>query len=282
MNVPAARTSFALVFMNGEFMGVYQNVENIDDEFVDRRFGNEDGTLFKCTWGATLETTNEIYNNDLYEIKTNEEANDRSRLQQLISIINEPNEEWEQHLEAIFDVDNYLRQMAVESMIGHWDGYSYNSNNYYLYDNPETGKFHFIPYDLDNTWGIDWIGPDWTTEDLMDWYSGWLDVRLTKQILKRDNYVQRYVNYIHEVMNDWFEMETFAHSFQSVIKDEVADDTFYSMDFGYTYNDFLAAIESPWGNHVKYSIADYIRNRYENSGSQRNTELCKKQFCCLP
>lgn len=269
MNVPAARTSFVELYMNDEFMGVYQNVENIDDEFVNRRFGNEDGNLFKCRWGATLEKSNDINNNDLFELKTNEEVNDRSRLKKLVEVINSSvNSEWEQNMEAIFDVDNYLRQMAVESMIGNWDGYAYNSNNYYLYDNPATNKIHYIPYDLDNTWGIDWIGPDWAKEDLMTWYSDWLDVRLTKQILKSEKYKKIYADYIKEVMTQWFSMKDYMDFYYSVAKDAVVNDRYYSLDYGYSYNDFLEAPVAAWGKHVEYSITDYIDKRYQTASTQ--------------
>ncbi|MFA9393084.1 MAG: CotH kinase family protein [Prolixibacteraceae bacterium] len=269
MNVPAARTGFVELYMNDEFMGVYQNIENIDDEFVNRRYGNEAGNLYKCTWGATLETQNDVYDNHLFELKTNEEFNMRSRLKEFISIVNSTGgEKWEQQVEAIFDVDNYMRQLAVESMIGHWDGYSYNTNNYYLYDDPETGKFHFIPYDLDNTWGIDWIGPDWGNQDLMAWYSDRLKVPLTTRLLKSDKYHDLYVLYLYEAMDRMLETSTVIASLFEVIETKVADDSYYSLDFGFTYQDFLVAQNEAWGKHVEYSINDYIETRLKSAQTQ--------------
>ena len=56
-------------------------------------------------------------------------------------------------------------------IIGHWDGYAFNKNNYYLYRQPSNGKFVFIEYDMDNTFGIDWFGIDWANRDFNSWYN---------------------------------------------------------------------------------------------------------------
>lgn len=268
-NVPAARVSFVELYMNGEFMGVFQNVENIDDEFVDRRFGSEDGNLYKCTWGANLSRSFNVYNTQNIELKTNETTNDRSKLADFVKLLNTtPSESWEKQMEAVFDVDNYLMQLAVEALIGHWDGYAFNTNNYYLYDNPVTGKIHYIPYDLDNTWGIDWIGHDWGKEDLLSWYSTSLSVPLTTQLLKRDKYYNRYIDCLNEVLDEWFDMEENMFLFRNLIKETVRNDEFYKYDFGYTYNDFLNSLDMARGGHVAYSLRGYSQTRYETAREQ--------------
>ena len=48
------------------------------------------------------------------------------------------------------DVDNFLRFWAVESMLGFWDGYTANQNNYYLYFDPEKERGYFIPWGADS------------------------------------------------------------------------------------------------------------------------------------
>ena len=58
--VPAARSFHTRVYLNGEYMGHYLNVEQIDDEFALTRFGNDTGNLYKCHWGSTLEDNGQI------------------------------------------------------------------------------------------------------------------------------------------------------------------------------------------------------------------------------
>ncbi len=51
----SSRTSFVKLFINGAYRGVYLNVEHIDDEFLQKRFIDDDqGNLYKASWGADL------------------------------------------------------------------------------------------------------------------------------------------------------------------------------------------------------------------------------------
>ena len=46
----ASRTSFVKLFINGAYRGVYLNVEHIDDEFLQKRFiDNDNGNLYKAS-----------------------------------------------------------------------------------------------------------------------------------------------------------------------------------------------------------------------------------------
>ena len=80
----------------------------------------------------------------------------------LVDVLNHtPEAQFKEAIESVFNVESYLHYLAVEALVGHWDGYSYNKNNFYLYENDDTGLVEFIPYDVDNTFGIDWVGGDW-------------------------------------------------------------------------------------------------------------------------
>lgn len=68
--------------------------------------------------GATFENNGEVNNNNLYELKTNEETNDRSKLINFVTVLNSySGEDLKTRIEAIFDVETYLRQMAVETLV---------------------------------------------------------------------------------------------------------------------------------------------------------------------
>ncbi len=265
MDVPVARAGYTEVYINDEYMGVYLNVENIDDEFVDRRYDNEDGNLYKCVYGSTLQLSNDPYDNKMFELKTNEDINDRSELENFIKLINDKNiSNWSEEINAIFDVDNYLRQLAVEAMTGHWDGYTYNINNYYLYENPETGKIVYIPYDMDNTWGIDWVGKDWAKRDLLDWSSDANNTPLTNRILDVKEYKDKYIRYLYEVLGffkDHQYFDSIASSHYSLLSGSIDNDLYYLMSFNFKHSDFYASWEEAAGGHVKYGIAEYIDTR---------------------
>ena len=87
----SSRASFVKLYINSQYRGVYLNVEHIDDEFLQKRFpGDDEGNLYKCTWGADLkyEGNNPSDYYGPYELKTNKSANDYSELIQFINTLN--------------------------------------------------------------------------------------------------------------------------------------------------------------------------------------------------
>lgn len=179
LDVPVARTSFADLYINGAYHGLYNLVEQVDKAFVKERFGSKKGNLYKCYGPADLAYLGEdpIFYQELkesghlvYELKTNEKDNDFSGLLEFTSILNNTaNEDLEYELERRFNVESYLKVLAVDIIIGNWDSQLFTANNFYLYDNPLTGRFEFIPYDFDNTFGMDWVGVDWGKQNIYDW-----------------------------------------------------------------------------------------------------------------
>ena len=57
------------------------------------------------------------------------------------------------HLDSVLDIESTLLTLATDLSSGHWDSY-YNKNNFYLYEHPVDRRFRFLPYDTDNTFGI--------------------------------------------------------------------------------------------------------------------------------
>ena len=124
--LPVARTSYVRLYINNEYKGLYLNVEHIDEEFLQRRFtNNHTGNLFKCNYGANLKQIGGSPGPymSLYELKTNTAQNDYSGLINFIDILNNTNQDqFTCAIQSVFDVDSYLRTLATEILLGHWDG----------------------------------------------------------------------------------------------------------------------------------------------------------------
>ena len=54
MGTPVQRMSFATLYINGMYRGVYQLMENIDKGFLMSRYGNSTGALWKCEPNAAF------------------------------------------------------------------------------------------------------------------------------------------------------------------------------------------------------------------------------------
>ncbi|MBB75793.1 MAG: hypothetical protein CMJ75_14905 [Planctomycetaceae bacterium] len=56
---------------------------------------------------------------------------------------------YEHAIAELVDLDAFYRFWAVESLLGFWDGYSGNRNNYFVYLDSQDEKFHFMPWGAD-------------------------------------------------------------------------------------------------------------------------------------
>jgi hypothetical protein len=281
LDVPASRSTHAEVYINGNYYGLYIIVEHVDEEFVESRFGNKDGNLYMCLWPADLAYLGN--NPDLYkltsngrlvyELKINEEYNDYSDLAHFIGVLNNtPADELACELEKVFNLDDYLKIMALDVITGNWDGYIYNKNNFYLYHNTETGRFEYIPYDLDNTIGIDWMDRDWGTRDIYDWAQHSPEVRpLYTRLLAVPEIKARYSYYMKQLLDmlaDEDSLFTAIDQIRDMIAPSVADDPFYPLDYGYTYTDFLNSYTQALGGHVDYGLKTFIQTRISSAIQQ--------------
>ncbi|MEL6657390.1 MAG: CotH kinase family protein [Bacteroidota bacterium] len=280
IGVPAPRANHVALYINGDYRGLYANVEHIDDELVQQRFGNRNGNLYKCLYPADLAYLGENPDNyklapngrRAYDLRTNEEEDDYSDLANFISIINlTPIDDLPCELEAVFNVDTYLRIMVIDVLTGNWDGYR-NQNNFYLYHNTATEKFEYIPYDLDNTMGIDWFGVDWTMRDVYGWMPSGQDRPLFNRILEVPDYRARFSYYMRNFMLTYYNPGNLFAGFDE-LRDRlgpfVAADDFYTRDYDFSLEDFTDGFGSPSGFlHIDYGLKDFISDRRNRSFQQ--------------
>ena len=138
--------NFARVTVNGEYLGIYSNVESIGKPFLKRRFGNNSGNLYEGTLADFYPKAI-----DRLEAKTNEKDHDRSKVMRLAELLAANGELDLDEVDKLVDIDNFIKFWAVESLIGFWDGYSNNQNNYWVYENRDNGKFYFMPWGADGS-----------------------------------------------------------------------------------------------------------------------------------
>lgn len=157
MGVPAPRASHALLTINGEDLGLFVLVEQIDEEFLEDHYASDAGNLYKAIWPRYH--TAEPY---LQALQTNENAPNVSRMIALANTIaTATDQRFVASVAGELDLPALARFLAVDQAVGNDDGprrfYCYGpgtaqceNGNYYWYDEPSS-SFHLIPWDVDDT-----------------------------------------------------------------------------------------------------------------------------------
>lgn len=250
------------------YYGIYVLLEGVQKSFLKNRvqagqWPDKDGNLWKAAWGADLTNTeaarmgvSDETHSYVYSLKTNEATGLAAAKLQLQNFINGMNplssgsDKLKTYLETYMDVDLFLRAYAVNVMVGMWDDYWRNQNNFYFYFD-SNGRFYFIPYDYDNTLGTS-MDINAGTQNLLYWGERDGTRLLMKKVLSISEFENRYKQYIKELAaaeNDYFaaaKSMTRIRNWQQMIRPYISNDTGEDME--------IADKPASWGNCDFYRI----------------------------
>lgn len=156
---PASRESFARVYINNLYHGLYTVVEDIEPEFLTRTLGEDAGYLFEFHWiypyrGEDLGDDLAHYR-ALLEARTHTLEPDAilySPIRELFREANMPVDAvWRERIERYLDLPAFVSHLAVNAFLSQQDGFlGYDGmNNFYLYRPAGTTAHRLIPWDLD-------------------------------------------------------------------------------------------------------------------------------------
>lgn len=209
--LPAPRCTYARVFYNGQYVGLYKLVEQIDKTFLKTHFGNKGGNLYKGDPGGSLmwlgNSQPSYYGG--YELKTNTIANDWSDLVNFIDNINNtPDADFYDSLENNLNTNSFIKQWAARNLFVDLDAYFYAPHNYYLYHNTTTDKFEWNTWDVSVSFGFyPYLSEDSTTKASLLISS--TNSPLTQRMLTNSTYKTAYLNTICEYL-DYFNDSMFS------------------------------------------------------------------------
>jgi hypothetical protein len=236
MGIYAPCANNARVVVNGEYYGLFTNVEKLDEEFLQRVFDDPSGDLWdRHDW----------------ELKTNKDSSSDTRLLALIEA------ESMEELETYLDVEQSLAVHAAEAIIPDSDGMWAGGWNYFLYDDPLRNKFVMLPWDMDNTFERFHDAPDGdypTNPDPVVWEKPtthgrpWYDMALEDK-----EWFMFYVEAIEQQFAAGYQIETLhlrIDTWTAQIHDSVFEDS-----------------NKPWSNEEYLEevqrLHDYVDTRYE-------------------
>lgn len=281
--MPAPKANFAQVYVNDEYLGLYNCTESVDDVFLDKYFDEHKGGLIKCdpnwqgaapSWceegdKASLQYLGEdsvcYYN--LYEMKDDAIWKD---LIHLTSVLNkQPNK-----IETVLDVDQVLWMHAFNNVMVNLDSYLGRlCHNYYLYRDKK-GVYHPIPWDMNLSFGgfgFTGIGGAMSNEEMQK-LSPFIHFKeknekrpLITNLLNQDLYRKIYLAHMKTMLdeninNNWYleEAERIRNAIRPMV--EADKNKLYSME-GFEENltapakidkSFIIGIEELMTSRAKY------------------------------
>ena len=145
-DVPASRCTHAIVKWNGRDMGLYLFKESFTKDFLSYFYEKTDGSLYDGHFIAEIDGAME-----------KQQGGDKSDSSDRIALAaackeGDPKVRWQRVAERL-DVHEFLRFLAMEIFLSHWDGYNFNRNNFRLYFDSKTKKANFFIHGIDQVYG---------------------------------------------------------------------------------------------------------------------------------
>lgn len=256
------------------YFGVYELIEGINDSYLETRaaegvFQSDKGNLWKASYGADLSNISDSQMGVeevtldpktsvgyVYDLKTNKKKGLADAKAQLTSFVGDLTKykagsaELQSFLESRMNVDLFLKTYAVNVIVGMWDDYWINTNNYYFYFDVD-GKFYFIPYDYDNTLGTS-LNINSGTQNPLYWGKRDSSRMLIYKVLSIKEYETKYLAYLRELAsadNGYFYTASSINRIKrwhNMISDYVSNDTGEDM--------VIADKPASWGNNANYRL----------------------------
>ena len=163
LGVPAPREAHAMVYVNGDYAGLYLLVEPVDKNLLTRVFSGEqnDGYLYEFNkvgewWLSYLGPALDPYK-AYFGAKTHDSQTDEMLyrpIEHLVRLINEkPPEEFTEAVGPYLDLNGVVRFLAIQNFLSEIDGLAgrWGMNNFYLYRLPHQDQHVLIAWDDDLT-----------------------------------------------------------------------------------------------------------------------------------
>ncbi len=264
--IEAAHTAFYEVYINtgsgAQYFGLYTMVEEVDDTVIETQT-TAGGNLYKPEDDAASFKWNS-YDTSEFNLKTNEETCDYSDVLNLYNALHSSKrttdlETWKSELEEVFDVNRFMKWLAVTATIQNWDSYGNMTQNYYLYNNPTTSLLTWIPWDHNEAFVSGKgnriaLGPNYNSVS-----SSW---PLISYLIAVDEYEEIYKGYLKDFNENIFYDSKMQATYQNqydLIKESVSKEE-KGYTFLYSFNTFESAI-STLKNHVgsrNTTISNYL------------------------
>ena len=279
--IPAMKTNFVKLVINGENWGVYINLQQYNKDFLAEQFGTKGGVRWKVGPGKggalTYAGDDPTAYQETYQLKTNNVEAPWQDLIALCKMLDETTSDAElvENLPSLLNIDQVLWQLAVSNVFMDDDGYIHKGGDYAIYQDVN-GRFHLIPHDNNESFrfgregrgGPGGGGPG-------GWSWGNLENGMASPVAHEDNAARplihrllsnpewraRYLAHVRTVADEWLDWEVLGpiiNEYQKLIDAEVQQDDKKL----YGYEDFATGTPAELERFVTQR-REYLRNHPE-------------------
>lgn len=235
-NIPAAQGNFVKLYINNEFWGIYNNVQQLNTDFTREWFMTNNGSLWRADndatgaggggtrppgggrpgggggagsqWGDGTTALNYLGDDTTlyqtkYTLKSSDQDSPWNLLLKLTDVLNNtPQDLLLDSLNRYLDVDRTLWFLAHEIAFSDDDSYIYKGRqDYYLYYEPETGKC--VPLEFDGNSVMNPKNNNW--EVFMN--ADNVNYPLLNKLLAIPELRQRYLAHFRTIVDELFDEE---------------------------------------------------------------------------
>lgn len=233
MGVPTPLCSYTWVTVNGQDWGLFLAVEEPEEAFARRNFGNDYGKLYKPDYRSLnaenadvalkyIDDNPESYPGIFENAKFKVSEADQKRVIEALKTLSTGED-----LETAVNVDEVLRYFTVQAFVMNWDSYlGHTGHNYFLYE--ENGVLSILPWDYNLAFGTYALGMTEPVKDpnvLINYPINtpaegkiMLNRPLYHNLMKHDKYFARYHAYFEEFLAKYFESGRFEATLRQMEK----------------------------------------------------------------
>jgi len=240
--VPAPRTAYAWLSASVTTqweqrpLGLYVMVEAVDNEFAKERFGSKATPMFKPVTYTLFEHLGDDWSAyaPIYDLKTKATPEQQRRVIDFARLVSSATDaEFAARVGDFLDLDEFARFLAGEVLLPCYDGILSDGQNFYMYLDPRSNKFGFIPWDLDSAWGNSWIAPRPDSIQASIWHPWIGENRFLERVMAVEEFRRTYRSHLEDFISRLYvpaRLHRRIDEIATVIRDPIAAQSALRLD----------------------------------------------------
>lgn len=240
--VPAPRTAYAWLSASvttrweQKPLGLYLMVEPVDNHFAAERFGSKATPVFKPVTYNLFEHLGDEWSAyaPIYDLKTKATPEQRRRVIDFARLVSSATDaEFAARVGDFLDLDEFARFLAGEVLLPNYDSILADGQNFYMYLDPRSNKFGFIPWDLDAAWGEFWIASKAEQERASVWHPWVGENRFVERVMAVEEFRRVYRSHLEDFLSRLYAPDRLRRRIDeiaAVIRDPIAAQSAFRLD----------------------------------------------------